>query len=845
MRLRPSRGADPVSRTAMALFVAALGGFATESAAQGCPPLAGPGSGLPVWEQDAQVTVSFDPNIPEALREAMTKAISNWSRAGGSGVTFTFQENFGLAGDPFGPAFGTHLGVVMGPLNTGVAGETAPGASFFDKSGRAKITVNDLITDVAVVANVMSHEMGHTFGLGDCYSGCGSTAMKSPMTSSMDSTTGRPSPSACDHASVRQAGPYNGPLEVGQRPGNPGDEVTGCTTCIVLVCETRVVEGQIERGPCQEVAKPCCPNGFIGAESAAAPGTCEYLKWFDFAEASACDASCSVGCVARQFCGGVPCQPDSCWKCPDPGWAGKPGDHDVPGPVSPTCGDSGWFSAEDRDACDSTCGEGCVKKRLCGGLPCQPWPNYCWKCPNSGETSDAEPPPVEQPASWPSIEVPAPRLIVPSVVPAGTAFEIAVSGAQHPLDWVAVGPAGSSPDVFHTWQYLTGSQGEPTLARGVSRVVFNAPTAGQYVARLFASNQLHLLAESASIQVAQAEPSAPSLAIEPLGVAFGSVPTNVAASRAIIVRNDGGSAAQVSLALNAGPEVSLVSPSQFEVGPGNAYVVTLRYEALSAAQVLGELGVSAGAQSFAVPVTGETPIAGGAEFVSSFRPGAWGTCAGEGAWACSSATSTGCSRPGQQARTLEATDWTTIPEEAATEPPYLQPCVQYAPGFVAAYQTSVWGACAGSGAWTCTAATATGCTRGGVQQRAVTPSLWTASSAEQANAPATTQPCGEYAQGFIAGYSVGSWSECSSSCGSGYRTRTVSASSYSTVGPDLAAPEGLDSCTGTSCTCDDMGWYSADNLGQCSSECGGTCVKKSWCEHNVCEPWPNYCWKCQ
>ena len=45
-------------------------------------------------------------------------------------------------------------------------------------------------------------------------------------------------------------------------------------------------------------------------------------------------------------------------------------------------------------------------------------------------------------------------------------------------------------------------------------------------------------------------------------------------------------------------------------------------------------------------------------------------------------------------------------------------------------------------------------------------------------------------------------------------------------------------------TCADMGWYDADQFSACTQACGHDCVKKQWCGGGMCQPWPNYCWKC-
>ena len=48
-------------------------------------------------------------------------------------------------------------------------------------------------------------------------------------------------------------------------------------------------------------------------------------------------------------------------------------------PQDASCGGQGFYEHDQYDQCVQDCGE-CTKKQDCGGIPCEPWPGYCWRC---------------------------------------------------------------------------------------------------------------------------------------------------------------------------------------------------------------------------------------------------------------------------------------------------------------------------------------------------------------------------------------------------------------------------------------------------------------------------------
>jgi hypothetical protein len=165
--------------------------------------------------------------------------------------------------------------------------------------------------------------------------------------------------------------------------------------------------------------------------------------------------------------------------------------------------------------------------------------------------------------------------------------------------------------------------------------------------------------------------------------------------------------------------------------------------------------------------------------------------------------------------------------------------------YVAHYDVDSWGACAGTGSYSCTASGAAGCSRAGVQTRTMRPAAWTLDPAQAAPTPGTSQSCTETASGYVgsytsvyeaawtctaagangcaksrlssspssfvatgpdaplppakiytagysAAYAVGPWSPCD-----GTQTRTVQPNAWKASAPDAPAPPATQTCTGS------------------------------------------------
>ncbi|MCL4822202.1 MAG: PKD domain-containing protein [Vicinamibacteria bacterium] len=140
-------------------------------------------------------------------------------------------------------------------------------------------------------------------------------------------------------------------------------------------------------------------------------------------------------------------------------------------------------------------------------------------------------------------------------------------------------------------------------------------------------------------------------------------------------------------------------------------------------------------------------------YVSAYEVGAWGGCAGTQSWTCTSASGTGCSRPGTEARAVTATSWTADSSQAQSPPTTSQACTQTTQGYVASYSVGSWNACSS----TCGS---------GNQTRSVIPNGYTA-SAPGVSAPDSVQACtGESCTCDDMGWYAGDErSQCDSDCG--------------------------------------------------------------------------------
>src|SRR5215510_5419113 len=121
---------------------------------------------LVAWKQGATVNVMIDPTFSPTQQQAIKDQFAKWKNAGGANVTFNFVDPSQAGGGATtgGPPVLAVLRQV--PTNYGptAQGETR-GFSYNGNRGDSTMEINPGVTDPLAFTQVMSHEIGHTFGL--------------------------------------------------------------------------------------------------------------------------------------------------------------------------------------------------------------------------------------------------------------------------------------------------------------------------------------------------------------------------------------------------------------------------------------------------------------------------------------------------------------------------------------------------------------------------------------------------------------------------------------------------------------------------------------------------------
>lgn len=198
--------------------------------AQGCdtcpPPLTDPDTGANLqqthsWRQNSPVTVNINPYWPQNLRTCIENAFSNMNANGNAGVRFT---NFTYNDVP--PSGDNTVQV-----NWQGAGAVQATTFLFPRSdgsglSRAVINIHPNVNDCAALRQALAHEIGHTFGLGDCPSCCAQVTVMTLAAGYNDTTQGRETPGPCDDDTINTNPRYD-PSKLNPPQPNPPSSTGG------------------------------------------------------------------------------------------------------------------------------------------------------------------------------------------------------------------------------------------------------------------------------------------------------------------------------------------------------------------------------------------------------------------------------------------------------------------------------------------------------------------------------------------------------------------------------------------------------------------------------------------
>lgn len=197
-------------------------------------PQASVNGSLGAWPQSAQVTVVVNATqFSQSEFNCLRTAFNNWNAAvgfggnqSGVGFTVTYSTTPVVTGPVDNPSGGSNVYQVnRGQLGGGAGGTTGGQGNGGTARANALTIIDSRVgTDPNVgctaLTEVMAHEIGHTFGLGECPTGqCQSPGLSvmGPMActdntcaaTDYNRTDGAPGPTACDNGKAKEVGHYS------------------------------------------------------------------------------------------------------------------------------------------------------------------------------------------------------------------------------------------------------------------------------------------------------------------------------------------------------------------------------------------------------------------------------------------------------------------------------------------------------------------------------------------------------------------------------------------------------------------------------------------------------------
>ena len=140
----------------------------TRNAAQTTPCQPPPGQGVTtVWSAGSTVNVYIDSRFGTSGQDIIAGQLGKWNSLA---ITFAIKANAADMGPgAIGGGNATYFIFRDTPDSSTAQGQTG-GFSFNGRRGDSTTKINPGVTDPTALAQVASHEIGHSFGLGDCTS---------------------------------------------------------------------------------------------------------------------------------------------------------------------------------------------------------------------------------------------------------------------------------------------------------------------------------------------------------------------------------------------------------------------------------------------------------------------------------------------------------------------------------------------------------------------------------------------------------------------------------------------------------------------------------------------------